>query len=232
VKIAVIPARGGSKRIPRKNITPFLGKPVISYSIETALQSGFFDRVIVSTDDEEVATIANSYGAEVPFTRPSELADDHTATVPVVAHAIEYLQGTGESPEWICCLYPTAIFTRISDIKGAFDLLQNYPDCYVIPITIFPSTIQRALRYLQNGQLKPFDPEHVNTRTQDLESAYYDVGQFYWARAKTWLSNLQIHSNGIGWTLPRYLVQDIDTLEDWEHAELMYSTLRESGHLV
>lgn len=229
MKIAVIPARGGSKRIPRKNIKPFAGKPMIAHAILAAKESCLFDHVLVSTDDKEIGKIAQEWGAETPFLRPLELADDHTPTVPVIAHAISACLSSGWEVEHACCIYPGVPFIRIDDLSAAHDLLLESGADYSFPVTAFPSAIQRALRRLQNGHMQPFYPEYEMTRTQDLEPAYHDAGQFYWGKADAWISGKRIHSNGAGYLIPNWRVVDIDNQEDWERAELYYKLLGNDG---
>ncbi|MFA6922270.1 MAG: pseudaminic acid cytidylyltransferase [Gallionella sp.] len=225
MKIAVIPARGGSKRIPRKNIREFAGKPMIAYAIDAARGCGLFDHVIVSTDDEEIARIAVQYGAEVPFMRPAELADDHTATIPVVVHAIEACRKIGWSARLVCCIYPAVPLIREQDLLDAHALLEQGGTEYAFPVTPFPSAIQRALRRLPDGNMRSFNPENVNTRTQDLEPAYYDVGQFYLGKVEAWLNGLSPHQTGKGLVIPEWRAVDIDTQDDWLRAELMFGAL-------
>lgn len=226
MKIAVIPARGGSKRIPRKNIRPFAGKPMIGYAIGAALQSRLFDRVLVSTDDEEIAAIAREHGAELPFRRPPDLADDHTPTVPVIAHAIRACEALGWDVAETCCIYPGVPFIRADDIRSALELLQaRGGEGYTFPVTGFPSPIQRALRRAADGAVAPFNPEYVNTRTQDLEPAFHDAGQFYWAQARTWHEGLSIHGHGAAIVLPEWRVVDIDTADDWARAEALFEAM-------
>jgi pseudaminic acid cytidylyltransferase len=226
VKIAVIPARGGSKRIPRKNIRPFAGQPMVGYAIGAAWRSGLFDHVLVSTDDDEIAEIAREYGAELPFRRPPELADDLTPTVPVIAHAIRACQALGWDVAETCCIYPSVPFVRADDIRSALELLQVRGGVgYTFPVTGFPSPIQRALRRTPDGTVAPFHPEYVNTRTQDLEPAFHDAGQFYWAQARTWLDGLSIHGHGAAIVLPEWRVVDIDTADDWARAEALFETM-------
>jgi pseudaminic acid cytidylyltransferase len=222
MKLAVIPARGGSKRIPRKNIRVFAGKPMIAYAIDAARSSGAFDRIVVSTDDAEIAVVAQGAGAEVPFMRPLALADDHTPTVPVIAHAIEACHQQGWSAELVCCIYPGVPLISGSEIAEALRLLERGDAHYVFPVVPFPSPIQRALRRASDGTTRPFHPEYVNTRTQDLEPAYHDAGQFYWGRAQAWLDGLDIHANGKSIVLQAGHVVDIDTPDDWERAEALY----------
>ena len=226
MRVAIIPARGGSKRIPRKNIREFAGKPMIGYAIDAARASGRFDRVIVTTDDREIAAIAEDRGAELPFMRPPELADDHTPTVPVIQHAIAQCRRLGWSVDWACCIYPGVPLIDPADIGAAWDLLQKAGGAgYTFPVAPFPSAIQRALRRDEGGAVAPFDPRHVNTRTQDLEPAYYDAGQFYWGGANAWLAGLPIHANGRAIVLPEWRVVDIDTPADWERAEALFRAL-------
>lgn len=223
MRLAVIPARGGSKRIPRKNIKPFCGKPMIAWSIEAALQSGCFDRVVVSTDDAEITEVAKQLGAEVPFVRPPELSDDHTSTIPVIRHAIEWFNQNGHIPAQVCCIYATAPFVRASDIRRGLDVLTSAGSDFAFSVTNYPFPIQRAVRINAQGRVEMFSPEYFNTRSQDLEVAYHDAGQFYWGRATAWLTGNVIfgpHSAAV--QLPRYRVQDIDTAEDWQMAEYLF----------
>jgi pseudaminic acid cytidylyltransferase len=227
MRLAVIPARGGSKRIPRKNIKLFCGKPIIAWSIEAALQSGCFDEVIVSTDDQEIAEVAIDYGAKAPFIRPARLSDDYTGTIPVVRHAIEWFQQNGRPPAQICCIYATAPFIRLDDLRRGLDLLQSTDCSYAFSVTSYPFPIQRAIRITGQGRMEMFHPEHFNTRSQDLEEAWHDAGQFYWGRAQAWLEQKGFFtSDSVAVQLPRHLVQDIDNLEDWYCAELMFRTSR------
>lgn len=225
MNIAIIPARGGSKRIPRKNIIEFCGKPMIAYAITAAKESGLFEHVVVSTDDEEITEIANAWGAETPFVRPVELANDYTATVPVIAHAIEACHNLGWKFDQVCCIYPGVPFIQINDLNDALASMNNSKADYCFPVTEYPSAIQRALKLLSNGRTKPFYPEFEITRMQDLELAYYDAGQFYWGKTEAWLTNPTIHSNGWGYPIPNWRVVDIDTPEDWQRAELIYGAL-------
>lgn len=223
MNVAIIPARGGSKRIPKKNIKQFLGKPIIAYSIETALASCCIDRVIVSTDDKEIADIAKSFGAEIPFVRPSELSDDHAGTIPVIKHAIEYIQQDNEI-KYVCCIYATAPFLTADSIQKGFEALQEYDCDYAFSVTEYSFPIQRAIEIDGNGRAKMFQPEHRSTRSQDLPTAYHDAGQFYWGKSLSFTAEKPIMSDGsIPIILPRVLTQDIDTQEDWMEAEIKYS---------
>ena len=223
MRLAIIPARGGSKRIPRKNIKPFGGKPMIAWPIAAAQQSGCFDRIIVSTDDPEIAEVAKVHGAEVPFMRPLELSDDHTGTIPVIAHAISRENAQGKKVSQACCIYATAPFVRAEDLKRGLELLESSGADYSFAVTSYPFPIQRAVRITPEQRVSMFQPEQFNTRSQDLEEALHDAGQFYWGRAKAWLAGLPLFNEGSApIVLPRYRVQDIDTPEDWIRAELMF----------
>lgn len=227
MNICIIPARGGSKRIPRKNIKEFYGKPMIAYSIAAALDSGCFDRVIVSTDDDEIAEVARRYGAEVPFKRPEHLADDYTGTAPVVCHAIEWLIEQGESPQLICCLYATAPFVSADSIKQGLNQLNNTGAAYAFSVTSYAFPIQRAIKIGTGVGVEMFYPEHLNTRSQDLEEAWHDAGQFYWGKAEAWRSEKVVFgADATPVILPRHHVQDIDTLEDWERAQWLYKAMQ------
>jgi pseudaminic acid cytidylyltransferase len=228
-RVAIIPARGGSKRIPRKNVRAFGGKPMIGYAIEAARDSGLFNHIIVSTDDDEISAISRDLGAQTPFVRPPELSDDHTPTVPVVAHAINACEAHGLPADVACCIYPCVPFIQIDDLKASLELFIETAADYCFPITDFPSAIQRALRRGDKGTMSPFHPEFELTRTQDLEPAYYDVGQFYWGKREAWLQNPRIHRSGVGLPIPAWRAIDIDTPEDWTRAERIYQSLFE-GH--
>jgi len=226
MNLAVIPARGGSKRIPRKNIKEFCGKPIIAWSIEAVLASKCFDRVIVSTDDEEIAAVAREWGAEVPFMRPEELADDYTGTIPVIRHAIEWFIRNETEPDMVCCIYPTAPFVNAGDISRGLDTLLSTGSDYVISITTFSYPIQRAVKITREGRLEMFHPEKFTTRSQDLEEAYHDAGQFYWGLGEAWRNERPLFSHmSAPFFLPRHRVQDIDTPEDWKRAELMFQII-------
>lgn len=193
---------------------------MIAYAIMVAKESGLFDHVVVSTDDEEIAWIAKKWGAETPFLRPDELSNDYTATVPVIAHAIEVCQNLGWAFDNVCCIYPNAPFIKVDDLRGALDFLNNSEADYCFPVTKYPSVIQRGLKRSSDGKMQPFYPQFEKTRTQDLELAYYDAGQFYWGKTQAWLTNPKIHSDGLGYTIPNWRVVDIDTPEDWVRAEI------------
>lgn len=224
--VAIIPARCGSKRIPRKNIKDFHGKPMIAYPITVALESGLFDRIIVSTDDEEIADVAKRYGAEVPFMRPKELADDYAGTNAVVRHCLEWLIERQQAPECVCCIYATAPLLQAKYLKNGFDIL-NMGNCtFAFSVTSYEFPIQRSIRIKQNGFVEPIFPEHIPKRSQDLEEAYHDAGQFYWGKISSFLdhrSSPMSSPYAKPVILPRYLVQDIDTKEDWIFAEMLFS---------
>lgn len=226
MKIAVIPARGGSKRIPRKNIKLFCGKPMIEWSINAALQSGCFDQVVVSTDDVEIADVARKCGAYVPFIRPAALSDDHTGTTAVIAHTIDWFSAQGQAPDQVCCLYATAPFVTAEDIRKGLNVLTESGANYAFSVTSYAFPIQRAIRITNAHRIEMFNPEHFKTRSQDLEAAYHDAGQFYWGRASAWTQGKMLFSSAsVPVLLPRHRVQDIDTHEDWLMAEYLFRAL-------
>jgi len=223
MNIAIIPARGGSKRIPGKNIKPFNGKPIIAYSIEAALKSGCFDRVIVSTDDEDIALVAKEYGAEVPFMRPADIADDYATTLMVIEHALKALLARGETCDYCCCIYATAPFVTALQLREGLQQMKQRQADYLFPVCEFPSAIQRAISLDDAFNVTMFMPENLNTRTQDLTQAYYDTGQFYWGKVSAFLESKPIYSDkASGLILPKGSVVDIDTHEDWSLAEALF----------
>lgn len=230
MNIAIIPARGGSKRIPRKNIRPFAGKPMIAHAIGAARASGLFEHVVVSTDDDEIAAIAQEWGAEVPFRRPAELADDHTPTVPVIADAVLRCEALGWTIRYACCIYPCTPFMLSDDLRGALENLIASTKAYSFPVAEFPSAVQRALRCHEDGSTAPLYPEHQLARTQDLEPAYFDAGQFYWGRRDAWLTNPRVHDDALAHVIPNWRVVDIDTESDWQRAEILYPLLTENKY--
>jgi len=222
--VAIIPARGGSKRIPKKNIKLFAGKPIISYSIKVAQETSLFDRIIVSTDSVAIAEVAKTCGAEAPFIRPSELADDFTGTISVLLHALNWLNKHEFAADYFCCIYATAPFVQSRYIIEGFNLLKKRNATTAFSVTTFSYPIFRALKIDDDGCIEMFWPEHENSRSNDLPEAYHDAGHFYWGNAKRFLTEKKIFSSdSVSVILPRYLVQDIDTPEDWEIAEKMYS---------
>ena len=225
--IAIIPARGGSKRIPKKNIKDFFGKPLIAYSIEVAVASNLFEKVVVTTDDETIAKIAKKYGAEVPFLRPKELSDDFTGTGDVIEHTIEELRKMGETYKYICTLYATAPLLQKEYLIKGYEELQQSDAKNAFSTTTMPFPIQRTFKLNDNGRCEMFTPEHYMTRSQDLEEAYQDAGQFYWEKREQKSDEVMFGKDSIPIILPRHLVQDIDTLEDWERAEILYKTLHQ-----
>ena len=227
MQLAVIPARGGSKRIPRKNIKEFHGKPMIAWSIQAALNSGCIDEVWVSTDDEEIAAIAQTYGAKVPFIRPAHLSDDFATTADVMQHAVQECQIQYQQlPDYVCCLYATAPFVQQQDLLQGFELIQSKDLDYVFSATNYSFPIQRAIKIDSDGKVNMFSPEFFNTRSQDLEEAWHDAGQFYWGTAQAWLQKHTVFSpNSNIIALPSYRVQDIDTLSDWHRAEMIASLM-------
>jgi pseudaminic acid cytidylyltransferase len=225
MKIAIIPARGGSKRIPRKNIKAFCGKPMIAWAIIEAKKSGLFDHIIVSTDDDEIASVAREWGAETPFMRPDDLADDFTPTVPVVAHAVQACIDLGWKIDYACCIYPCTPFLQVNDLIASLDLTLAQDADFVYPVTEYAHPIQRAMRHLTNGKMQFFSPDCEMTRTQDLEQAYHDAGQFYWGKVSAWLEYNKMHTDGLGMPIPNWRVVDIDSFEDWTRAELIFKSM-------
>jgi N-acylneuraminate cytidylyltransferase len=227
VNLAVIPARGGSKRIPRKNIKPFHGRPIIAYSIAAALECGLFADVVVSTDDEEIAAVARASGATVPFMRPAALADDFVGMMPVVRHAIEALAAAGKRFEYVCCICSTAPFLSAETLRAGYELLRASGKQFAFSVTRFPAPVWRGFRLCADGGVEPLFPEFVPARSQDLEEAYHDAGQFYWGQSKAFSEALPVfapHSAPL--VLPRHRVQDIDAPEDWELAERLLAATR------
>ncbi|GCA52246.1 CMP-N,N'-diacetyllegionaminic acid synthase [Sinorhizobium sp. KGO-5] len=228
MNLGVIPARGGSKRIPRKNVKPFAGRPMIAWSIGAAIESGCFDRLVVSTDDEEIAEISRQWGAEVPFLRPTELADDYATTTDVMRHAINWFTRSDRVPERVCCIYATAPFLRPDKLTEGLGLLENRGADFAFSITSYAFPIQRAIRLTPERRVEMLMPEQFSTRSQDLEDVYHDAGQFYWGRGDAWLSGKPVFSScATAVILPRYSVQDIDTPDDWLRAELMFKAFHE-----
>lgn len=226
MRLAVIPARGGSKRIPRKNIKPFGGLPMIAWSIRAAIESKCFDRIIVSTDDLEIAEVAKAYGADVPFMRPAELSDDHTGTMPVIAHAVTWHGQHGKAATEVCCIYATAPFVQARDLQRGLQVLQSTGADYAFSVTSYAFPIQRAIYITPEQRVEMFQPEHFATRSQDLPEAWHDAGQFYWGQAQAWTEDKPLFNQGSAPVpLARHMVQDIDTLEDLERAEIMFRCL-------
>jgi N-acylneuraminate cytidylyltransferase len=225
--LALIPARGGSKRIPRKNVKLFAGLPMLAHPIRAARATGVFERIVVSTDCPEIAVTAREHGAEVPFMRPAELADDFAGTDAVIRHALDFFADRGEAPERFCCIYATAPFVRAEDLIRGLDLLVGRQAATVFAATRFAAPIFRALRLTGDGRAEMFWPENFGKRSQDLPEAYHDAGQFYWGdTARYGEAGKLFNSRSVPVLLPRSRVQDIDTPEDWDAAERLYRLLQ------
>lgn len=220
-KIAIIPARGGSKRIPRKNIKDFLGKPIIAYSIEAALSSSMFDCVMVSTDDEEIASISEKYGVEIPFFRSKKNADDYAILNDVLEEVIKSYQDIGKHFDVGCCILPTAPLITTENLHKGYQLLMEGDFDSVRPVVAFPSPVQRALTLDSKGGVRMLHPEHYRSRSQDLEETYHDAGQFYWFK----IPELLTSANRGAFAVDATCFQDIDTLTDWKLAELKFQLL-------
>jgi pseudaminic acid cytidylyltransferase len=224
--IAIIPARGGSKRIPKKNIKDFLGKPIIAYSIQLAVSSKLFDKVIVSTDDEEIKEVAIKYSAEVPFIRPKEISDDFTGTHEVIGHAVKWLEDNNEKLDYVCCIYPTAPLIQKDDLIKAYKIIKTGKWNSVMAATNFSYPIFRSFENLPNGGLKMFFPEHYSSRSQDLPEAYHDAGQFYWAKPEIWKEKPKGYDDKTSLIkIPNFRVKDVDTFDDWDSLEIIYKLL-------
>jgi len=221
MKVAIIPARGGSKRIPRKNIKEFNGKPIIAWAILAAQESGLFDYIIVSTDDDEIKSVSEKYGAIVPFIRPVDISDDYTPTVSVMSHAVGKIDELYQHVEYACCIYPCSPLLLSSDIVRAFNMLESTGADFVYPVVEYPHPIFRSMSQSEDGKMKFLYPEYELTRTQDLEKVFHDAGQFYWGKAKSWRGLKKMHTDGLGMEIPSYRVVDIDNEDDWKRAELM-----------
>lgn len=218
--LCIIPARGGSKRIPRKNIKNFLGKPIIAYSIETAIESGLFQEVMVSTDDKEIATIAQEYGAKVPFLRSAANSDDHARTMDVIEEVVSEYQRIGQHYDFICCVYPTAPLMKAKHLKLGYQMLTNTSTNAVFPAITFSYPIWRGVVKKENAKVEMLFPEHVDSRSQDLPEVYHDAGQWYWLRPDT--VGQSLFESAALYELNEEEVQDIDTLSDWQLAELKF----------
>lgn len=222
--VAVIPARGGSKRIERKNVKPFCGQPMITWSIIAAQKSGLFDRIIVSTDDTEIADVARKCGAEIPFMRPAEIADDITPTRDVIIHAITTLEAMSQTVDLVCCIYATAPFVTDKALKTAHaHLVADEAVDFVFAAGTFAYPVQRALIYDAQGGVQMLDPAHAQTRSQDLPETFHDAGQFYWGRRDAFVDRISMFGTSARpHLLHRLDVQDIDTPEDWQVAESLF----------
>jgi pseudaminic acid cytidylyltransferase len=227
MNIAVIPARGGSKRIPRKNIKEFCGRPMIAWSIDAATQSKVFDHILVSTDDAEIAAVGKQWGAEVPFTRPAELSDDHAGTTAVIGHATQWALGQEWSIDAVCCLYATP-FVQASDLRRGLQLLESGDWAFAFSATEFPASIFRSFRQHPDGGVEMFFPEYFSTRSQDLPIGLHDAGQFYWGRPSAWIQGKRIYDrDSQPLIIPHWRAQDIDTEDDWKRAELIFNKLQD-----
>ena len=222
MRIAVIPARGGSKRISGKNIKSFFGKPMIAWSIEAAQNSALFDRIIVSTDDREIAQVAEQWGADVPFMRPDELSNDHAGLTEVITHATRWSIDAGMDVEAVCCLLATAPFMQIADIRQGWEALATGDWAFAFAATDFAAPIFRAFQQTQEGGVEMFFPDHFTTRSQDLPVALHDAAQFYWGTTSAWLEGKRVFDRSSKpIIIPRWRVQDIDTPDDWLRAEML-----------
>ena len=227
MKVAIIPARGGTKRIPKKNIKIFCGKPIIGWTIHTLKKSRIFNKIIVSTDDKKISSIAKKYNAEVPFTRPRWLANDQVGTSDVVVHAISWLKKQGYKPVEVCCVYPTSPLLQIKDLKTSLKDLRSGKWEYVFSATSFSSSIYRSFTKNKKRKLKIVFPRKIHKRSQDLEQTYHDAGQFYWGMARTWLKKKEIfRKDSKIFLLPNWRVQDIDIIDDWKKAEIIFRLLK------
>lgn len=220
MNLAIITARGGSKRIPKKNIRPFCGKPIIAYSIEAALDSKLFDEVMVSTDSPEIAEVAKHYGASVPFMRSEANSNDYATTADVLREVLERYQTIGKTFDYMCCLYPTAPFVTAEKLIDAFSKMKGADA--LTPVVAFSYPPQRAF-IIRDGFLQYTHPEFIKTRSQDLEKIYHDCGQFYFYKVSSFLSNSGIKT--VPLIISEAEVQDIDTLSDWKIAEIKYSLM-------
>lgn len=224
--LAIIPARGGSKRIPRKNIRPFMGKPIIAYSIQAALNSGLFDEVMVSTDDEEIANIAKGYGASVPFMRSEANANDYATLADVVKEVLDQYIINQIDIENLCCILPTAPLISYLDIKSAYRKMIDFNFTAVYPVVEFSYPIMRSVIIDENDHLKMCWPEYLNTRSQDIKPAYHDCGMFYWIRKESFMQyESMLTPNCSGIIIDEIATQDIDSEQDWKIAELKYMLL-------
>lgn len=225
--LAVIPARGGSKRIPRKNVRLMSGRPLITWAIDLAKKTGEFARIVVSTDDEEIASIARLAGAEVPFIRPTDLSGDHATTGSAMAHAVSELMSAGGVFNDVCCIYPGALLVPPAAISESRRLLREPSDVdFVMAVVDYGHPLQRALTLRSDGVAQPLYPEYTRTRTQDLQRYWHDAGQFYWGRSVAWLEDREVHGNARAFPLRRTTVIDIDDLDDWGIAERLHSAER------
>ena len=225
---AIIPARRGSQRIKKKNIKKFYSKPILYWTIKALKQSGLFSKIVLTTDDNQIKKTGEKLGFDYIISRPYNLADNHTPTKPVIEHAVKVLKKKFKI-KYVCCVYPCNPFLNSSDLKKSFKILKKNKKSFVFPITEYTHPIQRAFKLAKKNKLIFFTKKHELTRTQDLVKSYHDVGQFYWGSVSNWLSKKKMHSNGIGLPIPKWRVVDIDNLQDWKRAELLFKVLKING---
>ena len=229
--ICIIPARGNSKRIKNKNIRLFNNKPMISFAIEAAFKSNLFDHIIVSTDNNEIAKIAEEFNAELPFIRPDNLSDDYTNTQSVIKHGIYQCENLSWDFNFVCCIYPCVPFINLSDLKTSFDIANCSKNSFVFPISEISSNPQRSLGIRQNVDIFSLFPDYEKMRTQDLKKGFFDAGQFYWGHKELWKTSKSIHNNAKGLIIPKWRAIDIDSEDDWIMAELMYNIQGKRGEI-
>ncbi len=224
MNIAVIPARGGSQRIPHKNIKLFCGRPMISYAIELALSSKYIDKVFVSTDDDNIAEIAIKYGALVPFLRPENISDHVTPTVPVISHAIKHLENQVDIDN-VCCIYPCSPIIKFDRLDQAYERMIDGKHLFAYPVSLYSHPIQRAMKMNSFGKMEYISSQYELARTQDLDKTFHDTGQFYWGTLEAWTQEKKMHTDGIGIEINSWEYVDIDNEEDWKKAEVMKRVL-------
>ena len=227
MKIAIIPARGGSKRIPKKNIKIFNGKPMIVWAIEKVKESKFFDQIVVTTDDAGIMEIANKHGAKTPFKRSKELSDDFTITVPVIANAIIECEKLEWKIDYACCVYPCSPFIKVEDFEKSYNKMIQGDFEFIYPVTEYRHPIQRAMSFNKKGMMELEFSESNKARTQDYKKLYHDTGQFYWGTRNAWVNQKKMHTDGTAFVTPSWRIVDIDTEDDWTRAELLYKLIEE-----
>ena len=220
MNIAIITARGGSKRIPKKNIKIFCGKPIIYWVIKAVKKSKIFDKIIVSTDSKKIAKIVKNYNIDVPFIRPKQFSGDRVSTLKVIIHAIKWLIKNNCKPTYVCCIYPTAAFIRSSDILKGYKAIKKNKNSFILSGSSFVSSVSRSFYKTSKNKLKMIFSKNYFKRTQDLKKIYYDAGQFYWGSKNSWLTTKTILNNSSDIVyIPKWIAIDIDTHEDWKKAE-------------